>query len=688
MKISGKIYSLVAILGIAALIIGAMGVFVTLRYNNKTAELMNISERAFQGERLNRYVTAVVMDARGIYASKSKDDAAKFGSGVMQSLSEIDTTLATWGKLIPEDQKTGFNSMVEKASEFRKFRSETVRLGKEVSPEAANEQGNNEANRNNRKQFQAEIDKIVNADKAQLDAIRSSLGAFGTTMMTLITSATILSIIIGVSCGIYIGVNQLSRPITGLTATIKRVADGEFDTDVAYSDRADEIGDMAKAVRIFKENGMQVQRLNAQESAMRAKSDDLQSSISAVVEAAASGDFSKRIDKHYDDANLDRFAANINTLLTSVDQGVSETGRVIASLAAGDLEQSMKGEFRGVFAELQSNVNSTFERLREVIANIRFKADGIHSNSDQLSKATNDLSQRTERQAAALEQTSAALEQITIVVRNSTDRTQEATRIVSTAKEDAAQSAIVVGNAVEAMGRIEQASNEISKIINVIDEIAFQTNLLALNAGVEAARAGEAGKGFAVVAQEVRELAQRSANAAKDIKALINKSGEEVGGGVALVQKTGKALSAIEAQILAINDHIHSIASSAKEQSTGLQEVNTAINQMDQVTQQNAAMVEETSASTHKLSQEADNLARLLEHFKVKDVNQQHRMPTASPQAAKPTARPVPSPVHARMQTVAKAFTGNSSAQKVASSSPAKAPAMMTATSNDSWEEF
>ncbi|MBB4952524.1 methyl-accepting chemotaxis protein [Agrobacterium vitis] len=659
-----------------------MGIFVTLRYDSKTSELLNVSERAYQGEHLNRYVTAVVMEARGIYVSKTKEEAAKFGVGLMKSLKEIDTTLETWGKLVPADQKASFNALVEKAAEFRKFRSETVRLGEEVSPEAANKQGNNEDNRNNRKQLQTQIDAIVDADKVQLEALKSSVESFQTTMMVLITSATALSILLGVGAGIYIGTSQLSRPITGLTASIKRVAEGDFEASIPYADRADEIGDMAQAIEVFKNNGLQVQRLNAQETAMRAKSDDLQSSISIVVEAAASGDFSKRIDKQYDDPNLDRFAANINTLLTSVDQGVSETRRVIASLAAGDLEQNMTGQFRGVFAELQANVNSTFERLREVIFNIRTKTDGIHANSDELSNATNDLSQRTERQAAALEQTSAALEQITIVVRNSTDRTQEATRIVSAAKDDAAQSALVVGSAVEAMGRIEQASNEISKIINVIDEIAFQTNLLALNAGVEAARAGEAGKGFAVVAQEVRELAQRSANAAKDIKALINKSGEEVGGGVALVQKTGKALSAIESQILAINEHIHSIASSAKEQSTGLQEVNTAINQMDQVTQQNAAMVEETSASTHKLSRDAESLARLLDHFKIND-NQPRRVPqmVAAATPARPSASP--SPARERIKAVAKAFTSPSPAKPVASRSNT-----VPAPSSDNWEEF
>ncbi|MET0747220.1 MAG: methyl-accepting chemotaxis protein, partial [Rhizobium sp.] len=214
-------------------------------------------------------------------------------------------------------------------------------------------------------------------------------------------------------------------------------------------------------------------------------------------------------------------------------------------------------------------------------------------------------------------------------------------------------SGVVVRNAVDAMGRIEQASREISQIINVIDEIAFQTNLLALNAGVEAARAGEAGKGFAVVAQEVRELAQRSATAAKDIKALITKSGGEVQAGVRLVQETGEALSEIETRVLAINDHIHSIATSAREQSTGLQEVNIAINQMDQVTQQNAAMVEETSAATHKLTGEADSLVRLVSGFKVTGAR------NAPVVARVESHRPVQSPARKMMGTVARAMSGS-----------------------------
>jgi methyl-accepting chemotaxis protein len=573
---------------------------------------------------------------------------------------------------VPQEQAADFDAMMARAAEFRQFRSETVRLGREVGPPAANEQGNNEGNRANRKAFQAEIDAVVDADKARLAELVNSLDAFRTLMLSLISGFTVVAVAAGAGLGIHIGVNHLSRPIRNVTAAMKKVAEGDFGTEIPYEGRSDEIGEMAAAVEVFKRNGLAVQRMNAQESAMRAKSDDLQSSMSVVVASAVAGDFGRRIAKDYKDANLNQFASNINALLASVDLGISETRRVIASLSAGDLTQSMSGDFRGAFGELQTNVNATFERLRHTMTDIRGKTDTINGNTEELTTATNDLAKRTEQQAAALEETSAALDEITVVVRESSERAQEASLMVTEAKESAAQSAVVVSSAVDAMGRIEQASREISQIINVIDEIAFQTNLLALNAGVEAARAGDAGKGFAVVAQEVRELAQRSANAAKDIKALITKSGEEVSGGVKLVQRTGEALSEIEVRVLKINDHIHSIAAASKEQSTGLAEVATAMNQMDQVTQQNAAMVEETSASTHKLSGEANGLAALVAQFRTGEEPRSH----AAPVVARPTQhKPAPSPARQMMGSVAKAFGGGrAAAAKVQET--------------ESWEEF
>ena len=665
MKIRGKINLLVSVMGAVALLIGATALSAMHEYNLNLTAYEHAAARAYAGERLNRFVTAVVMESRGIYAAKAITDTPTFAKGLMADLDEIDKVISGWAPLVPESQKDSFSKLTARAAEFRTFRAETARLGTEVGPEAANAQGNNDANRANRKAFQAEIDAVVATDKAELQAVDADIESFRSWILILVLSITGIGIAVGVGMGFYIGTSHLSRPIKRVTHAIKEVANGNFEAEVPFAGRQDEIGEMAAAVAVFKQNGLAVKRLNAQEAAMRAKSDDLQSSMSVVVAAAAAGDFSHRISKDYEDESLNQFAGNINTLLSSVDAGIDETRRVIASLAEGDLTQTMNGSFQGAFAELQQNVNSTFETLQTTMREVRETTEAINGNTNELRHASDDLSKRTEQQAAALEETSAALDEITAVVQNSTERAHEATIMVSEAKENTGRSGVVVRNAVEAMGRIEQASREISQIINVIDEIAFQTNLLALNAGVEAARAGEAGKGFAVVAQEVRELAQRSAKAAKDIKALITKSGDEVQVGVKLVQATGEALAEIGTRVIAINDHIHSIATAAREQATGLKEINTAVNQMDQATQQNAAMVEETSAATHKLSAEADGLVRLIARFRLSNA------PGPVALVRNEAHRPVASPARRVIGRVARAFGGGNAAA-----------------AEQSWEEF
>ncbi len=446
------------------------------------------------------------------------------------------------------------------------------------------------------------------------------------------------------------GTRAIARPISRLTDGMSVLADGNLEMDVPFTERPDEIGEMARAVEVFKQNGIKVREMNAQEAALQAKSADLQSNIGEVVAAAVAGDFTRRITKDYGNADLNRFAAQVNELVTSVDRGIAETRRVVSALADGDLTETMRGEFQGAFGELQQNVNGTMANLRSVLGEVRAAIDTINGGASEMRIASGDLSRRTEQQAASLEETSSALEEITVAVKNSTERATEASHMVDEARRSTERSSTVVKDAVSAMGRIEQASGEIGQILNVIDEIAFQTNLLALNAGVEAARAGDAGKGFAVVAQEVRELAQRSAGAAKDIKSLISRSGEEVTSGVKLVTATGEALGLIESHVVKINEHVHSIATAAKEQSTGLSEVSTAVNHMDQVTQQNAAMVEESTAATNRLAEEASNLARLIARFKLAGEA------TAPIRAAGEATKPVASPARALGQKLAGAF--------------------------------
>ncbi len=296
---------------------------------------------------------------------------------------------------------------------------------------------------------------------------------------------------------------------------------------------------------------------------------------------------------------------------------VESLATALQRLAAGDLTSRIDDEFTGRYAQLRSDFNNAVNRLRDAMSTISGATGGIDHGADEISHAAGHLSRRTEHQAASLEETAAALDEITATVRKTAGVAREASEVVTQTRSQAETSGAVVQDAVRAMGAIETSAGEIGQIIGVIDEIAFQTNLLALNAGVEAARAGDAGKGFAVVASEVRALAQRSADAAKEIKALIAASATNVGQGVDLVGRTGQALTAIVQQVVRIDQLVSEIASSAQEQALGLSEVNTAVNEMDQVVQQNAAMVEESTAATISLKNEASELARMVGRFRI-----------------------------------------------------------------------
>lgn len=320
---------------------------------------------------------------------------------------------------------------------------------------------------------------------------------------------------------------------------------------------------------------------------------------------------------------------------------VRALGQGLASLSSGDVSHGLGEAFAENYEALRLDFNDAITKLRHTLRAILANTHGVRSGAGEISQAAEDLSQRTERQAAGLEQTAAALDEITATVRRTADSVREARDTAASAREDAALSSSIVEKTVAAMSGIEGSSRRIATIISVIDEIAFQTNLLALNAGVEAARAGDAGRGFAVVATEVRSLAQRSAEAAKEIRALIATSRVEVESGVHLVGETGHALGRITAQVGRLNELISEIAGAAGEQATGLAEVNNALNQMEQVTQQNAAMVEQTTAASHNLDREASALAALVAQFKIESH-------TSESDAA--AIRPSPSrPAHSRL---------------------------------------
>ena len=337
---------------------------------------------------------------------------------------------------------------------------------------------------------------------------------------------------------------------------------------------------------------------------------------------------------------------------------VATLAQGLGRLVQGDLTCRIDQSFSGKLETLRVDFNTSVERMAATLNGIRGTTGTINQGARTMTGAVDELSKRTEQQAASLEQTAAAIQEITETVKSTSARVDETANIVGLAKKNADSSSGVVKNAISAMSRIRQASDKISQIIDVIDSIAFQTNLLALNAGVEAARAGEAGKGFAVVAQEVRELAQRSANAAKEIGTLIGNSAQEVSTGAQFVEQTGNALIQISGQIVEIADHVHTIAGAAREQATALQEINSSVNAMDQMTQSNAAMVEETNAATRQLAQEADALKEMVSRFRLSEMKQNAPLRAARDDSATDSKRARPIAVPVRFQGRALPFGG------------------------------
>ncbi len=348
-----------------------------------------------------------------------------------------------------------------------------------------------------------------------------------------------------------------------------------------------------------------------------------------------------------------KYATGITGRVNAVD----DIAKGLTALANGDLTATIDKPFIPSLEQIRVDFNAAMGKVKAAMENVSQNTVAIASGSSQIREASDHLAKRTEQQASAVEQTAAALEQITQTVADSSKRANEAGQLVARTKEGAEKSGSVVRSAIDAMGQIENSSKEISNIIGVIDDIAFQTNLLALNAGVEAARAGEAGKGFAVVAQEVRELAQRSAKAAKEIKVLINTSSDQVKTGVQLVGETGKALEQIVTEVQDINRNVVAIVEASREQATGLTEISKAVNAMDQHTQQNAAMVEESTAASHSLAQQAASLRELVSQFRI-GQHSSHKV-----MEARPDASPVASPARKLMASVARAAGGAAAAK-------------------------
>ncbi len=339
--------------------------------------------------------------------------------------------------------------------------------------------------------------------------------------------------------------------------------------------------------------------------------------VEHIVMAAQSGDLSQQIDIQGKEGFFRQLSEGINQLIQVVQGVFSDVAEVMEAMSQGDLTRKITQEYSGSYGEVKDHINATTEQLQTIVRQIRESAEFIRNASEEISAGNNNLSQRAETQASTLEQTASSMEQLTSTVKNNADNAQQANQLAQTARQTAEKGGHVVQEAVAAMDEISHSSKQIADIIGVIDEIAFQTNLLALNASVEAARAGEQGRGFAVVATEVRNLAQRSASAAKEIKDLISDSVHKVSTGEELVSRSGETLSEIMEGVKKVGDIISDIASASQEQSVGIEEVNRAVTQMDEITQQNAALAEQASAASESSLQKATEMNRMVNFFKI-----------------------------------------------------------------------
>lgn len=446
----------------------------------------------------------------------------------------------------------------------------------------------------------------------------------------IIIACVIGALVLGAGIAWFVG-NSIANPLTRMTQAMRRLANGENETEVSGIDRADEIGEMAGAVQVFKENAIRNLEMEAQSIEDKKLSD--QRELLARDQA-----------------------------IESEREMVDEVfGKAMSALASKNLEYKITEDLPPAYHNLRDNYHEAVTQLSSTIGQIREASVEILNGSGEIHQAAFDLSTRTEQQAASVEETAAALEETTIALNTSAERSQDAGKLVATTTDNARQSGKIVHEAIAAMRGIEESSSEITNIIGVIDDIAFQTNLLALNAGVEAARAGESGRGFAVVAQEVRELAQRSAAAAKEIKQLITTSGDEVKAGADLVDQTGAALEMIVSEVSEINTHVNAIATAANEQSLGLREINQTVNSIDQGTQQNAAAAEETTAASFSLNEQVTKIDNMLKQFTTGKLAPKLRAIETSKDSLEIAGKqntPQPSPANALKQKVANSFSG------------------------------
>lgn len=589
-----RVFALIVILSTLPIVCFSVTAFSMMRGKAAEQKLDAANKGAVYLARINGDVYAVVMESRGIYMSADWKAAEPFAAGLMRDLADINKLVEAWRQVVIESERPRIEALGASIDQFVKFRTELVRLAREESTAQARSFGDNDANRSVRKELNNRLDDLEKAYLVHEQEAHSYVDYVNKSNFNLLIGIAALGAVIS-AIGAFFVHRTVIMLVNRMRVVMMELAGGNLAAHFEGVDRKDEIGDFARAFASFRDGAKERIRLEAEAKEQR-----------------------DRIEQERSAAEAERRKTELSDAKIAEEQtrAVKFLAEGLAKVAQGNLTARLDDGFTDNYRQIKDDFNVAVARLQETISDIASAANEVSNATAEISVSTTDLSQRTEEQAASLEQTSASLEQISSTVKNNATNAQSANQSASDARELADRSGQVVVQAVEAMAKIEESSRKISDIIGVIDEIARQTNLLALNAAVEAARAGDAGRGFAVVATEVRSLAQRSSQAAKDIKALIVDSNGQVRHGVDLVNKAGASLGEIVETIKKVAAIVADVANASGEQATGIEQVNKAINQMDEVTQQNSALVEQNAATAKTLEDQAKAMQQRVAFFK------------------------------------------------------------------------
>ena len=621
-KISTKVGLMLALPLLLAALVGGAGVKTVFDLDHSTQQLVDQTVSKARG-----FASASENNTRlyqlGFSVLVTPDQVTDLQKDVDGDIDELTTTLAAMSPLVAGPEQASFQVLSEGAPKLMDAVKQEYQLAAAGKLDDAKTLLAGDVTDD----FGKLDDTFDKLNDMQTDALAAAKAdTHNAAMLAAIMTGTVFGIGLLIASGValWLSRTQLVRPIRLLNDAMARIADGKLDDDVPGTGRKDELGSMAAAVEVFRQNGIRISRLgdeermrNEEASAVAAASSAMGEKLTSAVTAAARGDFSVRIPTAYSQPSLNHIAGIVNSLMETMQRGLGETGTVLAALAHTDLTKRVHGEYEGAFRQLKDDTNAVAEKLTEILGQLKLTSGSLKAATREILSGAGDLADRSTKQAATIQETSAAMEQIAHGVQNNAKRAEEANAVAGSVTQTAEDGGRVMSQANDAMERITTSSGKISNIIGLIDDIAFQTNLLALNASVEAARAGEAGKGFAVVAVEVRRLAQSAAEASSEVKALIEQSASEVSTGSKLVEEAARKLNAMLEAARASNRLMDGIAHDSQEQAHAIDGVTVAIRDMDEMTQHNASLVGQINGAISQTERQASELDDIVEIFNL-----------------------------------------------------------------------